>query len=193
MLVRDPPWRPILPMQQSVSGPRGRLVRMADITSVRNFEAVGPLRIDEVEGMAAYVHVRERLLDLGHMAGDALTARAAGGVMCVLLDRRGMRTVLRVRPMTGHAYAAARFPQHGVILRAVRIVTVEAGDAARIHEAGHEVVALHAVLVRRAIRKMRERRLPEFVILKFPEIIQVEAGVKSDGPIIVFAHSCPVR
>jgi hypothetical protein len=32
---------------------------------------------------------------------------------------------------------------------------------------------------------MRERRLPEFVILKLPEVIQLEADVKSDRPVVV--------
>ena len=89
--------------------------------------------------------------------------------------------------MTGQAHAAARLPQHGVVVRAVRIVATEAGDAARVHQAGHEVVALHAVLVRRAIGEMGERRLAEFVILELPEVVEVQADVKADRPVIVFA------
>src|SRR6266404_2378616 len=186
-LVADAPGGSILPVQQGVHCPRRRFVRMADVARVRDFQAVGPLRIDEVEGMAADVHVCDRLLDFRHVAGDALAARAARSMVGMLFDRRGMRAILRVRPVTGEAYAAGRLPQHGVIIRAVRIMAAEAGDAACIHQAGHEVVALHPVLVRRAIRKMCEGRLAKLVILELPEVVQAEAGVKSDRPIIVFS------
>jgi hypothetical protein len=38
----------------------------------------------------------------------------------------------------------------------VRIVAAETGDAARVHHALNEIVASHAVLVRGAVRKVRE-------------------------------------
>ena len=90
--------------------------------------------------------------------------------MRVLLDRRGVRAILRIRPVACQAHAAAGLPQHRVVLGAVRIMATEAGDAARIHQAGHEVVALHAVLVRGAVGEMGERRFAELVILELPEV-----------------------
>ena len=51
------------------------------------------------------------------------------------------------------------------------IMTTEAGDPARVHDAGREVVALHPVLVPCAIRKMCERCLAEFVLFQFPEVL----------------------
>ena len=45
--------------------------------------------------MAAHFHLAEGLGDLRHVAGNALTAGTAGGVMGMLLDRCRMRSVLR--------------------------------------------------------------------------------------------------
>ena len=53
------------------------------------------------------------------------------------------------------------------------VVAAEAGDAARVHQALHEVVALHAVLVRGAVGKVRERRLAELVLFELPEVLQL--------------------
>jgi len=70
----------------------------------------------------------------------------------------GSRYVARlvVRAMARRTYLRGWFTQHRVILRAMRIVATEAGDAAGIHQALHEIVALHAVLVRRAVGEMGE-------------------------------------
>ena len=56
----------------------------------------------------------------------------------------------------------------------MRIVAAEARHAARIHQAGHEVVALHSVLVSGAIGKMCESRLAELVLLEHPEVGEIE-------------------
>ena len=51
------------------------------------------------------------LLDLRHVAGDAVAARAAARVMRVLLDAWRMRAVRRVRTVTGQAQVACGFEQ----------------------------------------------------------------------------------
>jgi hypothetical protein len=130
-LIRDAPGGAVLPMQQGVRCPSCRLVRVADIARVRDFQAVGPIRVDEVEGVTADVHVRDRLFDLRHMAGNTLTSRAARHVVRVLFDRRRVRAILRVRPMAGQTYAAGGLPQHEPALLFVLIfpgeMAVEAG------------------------------------------------------------------
>ena len=63
-----------------------------------------------------------------------------------------------------------RQPQFRVIRRAVHVVATEAGHAAAIHHALREIIALHAVLVRRAVGKMREGRLAERVLFELPVI-----------------------
>ena len=66
----------------------------------------------------------------------------------------------------------------------MRVMATEASDAVRIHEAGNEVVALHAILVGRPVREMRERCLAEFVLFQFPEIIQTLAQFEADWPVV---------
>ena len=67
------------------------------------------------------------------------------------------------------------------------IVASEAGDAAAVHHALDEVVALHAVLVRGAVGEMREGGLAELVIFELPEILQIQAHVIADRPVVIFA------
>ena len=66
-------------------------------------------------------------------------------------------------------------------------MATEAGDAAAIHHTLHEIIALHAILVRSAIRKMSEARLAELVLFELPIILEVESGVESDRPVVIFA------
>ena len=73
------------------------------------------------------------------------------------------------------------------IVGAVRIVATETRDAARVHEALNEIVALHAVLVRGAVGKMREARFAELVLFKLPKIRKVQSNVEADGPVVVLA------
>lgn len=73
---------------------------MANIAGIRNFQSVGGCRSDETKGVTAHVHVGYRLLDLRHMAGNALIALAACFVVCVLLYGRRVGAVRRVRAVT---------------------------------------------------------------------------------------------
>jgi hypothetical protein len=50
----------------------------------------------------------------------------------------------------------------------MRVMAAEAANAVRIHEAGNEVVALHAILVGGPSAKC-ERCLAEFVLFQFPK------------------------
>src|SRR5439155_6822825 len=72
-----------------------------------------------------------------------------------------------------------------VVRGAVRVVATEAGDAAPVHDALHEVVALHPILVRRPVGEMRERRLSELVLFEPPEVLEMPALMESHGPIEV--------
>ena len=73
---------------------------MANITGVRNLQSVARCRSDEPKRVARHVHVGDCLLDLRHVASDALVALATRFVMGVLLDRRSVRAVRRVRAVT---------------------------------------------------------------------------------------------
>jgi hypothetical protein len=50
-----------------------------------------------------------------------------------------------------------RLPEIRIVRRAMDIVAIGTGDAARIHQALDEVVSLHPVLVRRTVGKVRKR------------------------------------
>ena len=73
---------------------------MADIAGVRNLQSVSRCRSDEVKRVAPHVHVGDRLLDLRHVASDALATLATCFVVRVLLNRWRVRAVRRVRAMT---------------------------------------------------------------------------------------------
>src|SRR6202020_10506 len=68
-LIGGAPGRAVLPVRQSVRCPRRWFVRMADVARVRDLQAIGPRRINEGEGVAAHIHVGDRLLDRRHVAG----------------------------------------------------------------------------------------------------------------------------
>ena len=73
---------------------------MANITGVGDLQSVTRCRRDKAKRVARHVHVRDRLLNLRHMARDALVALATRFVMGVLLDRRRVRAVRRARAVT---------------------------------------------------------------------------------------------
>lgn len=52
------------------------------------------------------------------------------------------------------------------------IVTRGTGDAMAVHEALHEIIALHTILVRRAIREVVESGLTKRAVFESPEIPQ---------------------
>ena len=75
--------------------------------------------------------------------------------------------------MAVQAEFLGRFAQLRVIVRAMHVVTAKAGHTATVHHTLYKIVPLHAVLVRRAIRKMSKRRLAQSVFFQSPEILQV--------------------
>src|SRR5215475_1424583 len=137
--------------------------------------------------MAADVDVRELCLDGRHVAADAVAALRAWLVVRVLLERARVRTVRRFRSVAGQTQHLGRLEEIGIVLRPVDVVTAEAGNAALVHHALGEVVPLHPVLVRRAVREMRERRLAELMLLELPEVLEPETGPEPDGPVVVLA------
>ena len=57
------------------------------------------------------------------------------------------------------------------MFRPVRVMTRRAGDAAAVHDALDEVIALHAVFVGRAVGVVREVGFAERVRLELPVIL----------------------
>lgn len=59
---------------------------MAQIARIWNLKRFGVARGHEVKGMASDILVRDRLLDLRHMTGDAFVARATRLMMGMFFD-----------------------------------------------------------------------------------------------------------
>src|ERR1700733_6511167 len=100
----------------------------------------------------AILLVGKYLGDVRHVAGGALTARTARPVVGVLRDGALQPRGILLR-MTGEAELVASGDQVRGISIAVHLVAVEAAEAAVVHGALDEVVALHAILVGTAVGK----------------------------------------
>src|SRR5665213_1586343 len=160
---------------------------MADIAGIWNLQCLGFARRDEVEGMTAHFLVRDRFGDLRHVTADALVACATGLMMGMRLDRGGVRPGLRVRTMAVETERVAGLAHHRDVFITMRIVATETGDAARIHQALGEIVTLHPVLVRGAVRKLGEGEVAELVVFALPVVLEVCADVKANRPIVILA------
>src|SRR6266853_271037 len=115
----------------------------------------------------------------------SFVARAAGFVVRVLLDRGGARTIRRLWAVALQTQHASRLQQVRVVLCAVHIMTTEACDAAGIHDTRGEIIALHAILVPRAVGEMGEGSLTQLVLFEAPKVAQLLACVEADRPIVV--------
>ncbi len=158
---------------------------MAGVAGVGDFILYRRGRRDELEGVRADVHVGELGLDLGHVAVHTLVARRARSVLRVGFDRRGVRAVGRTGSMALEARMTTELQELGVIGGAVHVMAGETRDAVRVHRALHEIVALHAILVGRAIGKMGKGVFTKIVFFQLPEIAQVLAWFVADGPIVI--------
>ena len=67
----------------------------------------------------------------------------------------------------------------------MHVVTAKASHSPAIHDTLDEVISLHSILVAGAVGKMREACFAQFVIFEPPEIPQVKALMKTDGPVVI--------
>ena len=156
---------------------------MTGVAGIRDLQAFGFARRNEPESMAADVDIANCLLDLRHVASYALASATARLMMRVLLDSGRARSVGRTRPVALQAHDIAGLDQVGIVGRAMDIVATETSNAMRVHDARHKIVPLHAILVRRAIGEVGERGLTRFMLLEFPELLEVEPHVKTGRPV----------
>ena len=164
---------------------------MTEIARIRNLQRLGLLRPNETKREAADFHVAQSLGDSRHVTGSASAARAATRVVRMLLDAGGVRPILRVGAMTGQAHRVSQPKQHRLIFGTVRIMATETRDAARVHEALNEIVALHAVLVSRAVGKMCEAGFAELVLFKLPKYARFNPTWKPTGHgLLAFDRVC---
>ena len=64
-------------------------------------------------------------------------------------------------------------------------MAVEAAELAVIHVALHKVIALHAILVRRAVGKVVKGGFTQLAVFQLPVILQPQADVVADGPVVI--------
>src|SRR5262249_23098355 len=92
-----------------------------------------------------------------------------------------------IGPWQGEQTAAPRVVGTGVVGVTGSCVAAEAGHPALVHLALDEIVALHPILMRRAVGKVRERRCAGRMFLETPEVTEPSALVEPDRPVEISA------
>ncbi len=151
-------------MPQCLRGPSRRFIGVTGSARIRDFVFIRFSRRDEPERVGVHIDICDGGLNRRHVAIHALTTRRAGAMVRVLLERGRTRPVGHARAVAGHADLRRRQPEFGIIGGAMHIMATETCHAAAIHHALHEIISLHAIFVRRGIRKMREARFAELVL-----------------------------
>ena len=143
-------------MPHRLGCPGGGLIRVTGRARIRDFVFVRHRWGDECERVRAHEHAGNGDFNFRHVAGHAFAARGAVFVVRVRSKCRRAGSVPRAGGVAIKANLVCGLSQLRVIPRAMHIVTVEAGDAAAVHDALHKIISLHSVFVRSAVRKMRE-------------------------------------
>ena len=172
-------------MAQGFGGPGGGFIRVTGRAGIWDFVLVGYGRGDEGECVSANFDVSNGGLDLRHVAGDALASWSACLVMGVLLERCGAGAVERHGAVAIETEFVSRLSKLSVVIGAMNIMASEAGDPSAVHQALHEVIALHAILMSGAIGEMREGHFTEGVIFELPKIAEFESDAKADRPVVI--------
>ena len=89
--------------------------------------------------------------------------------------------------MTSQAEFVRGLAQLRVVVGPMRVVAGGAGHPVTVHHALHEIVALHPVLVRRAICKVKEVSLSKRDVFELPVVGQVQTGAIAHRPVVGFA------
>ena len=153
------------PPLQLILCPSRRLVCVAGGARIGNLELVGCRRRDEFERVTADVYVRDGLLDLGHVAVDALSPSRSGLMVCMLLNGSGMGAIGRTRAVAGETNCGRRFEEIRIVRASVWVMATGTRYAMGVHRTLHEIIALHPVLVCGAIGEVSEGCLVGFVFL----------------------------
>ena len=160
-------------MTHRVRCPGVSLVFVARSTSIRHLVFFCHCRRDELESVRAHERAGDAFcLDLRHVAGYALTTRAAVLVVGVLLHGGYVWTVGRRCTVAVEADLVYGLTKLRIVFSAMYIMARCTGDALLVHHTLHEVIALHSVFVSGPVSKMSERCLPQCVIFESPVVRQ---------------------
>ena len=89
--------------------------------------------------------------------------------------------------MTAKAKLACRLDQVRIISGPMHVVAAKTSHATAVHQALHEIISLHSILVAGAVGKVRKARFAQLVFFEPPEIFQVQSLMKTGGPVVVLA------
>ena len=142
---------------------------MARVARVWDAELLGHLWPDESKGVAADELTLDSDFDIRHVACRALAASAFFGMMRMFSDR-GAQACRIVLGMTAEAKLIARCNQIGRVAAAVNVMAIETAEAAMVHVTVYEIVALHPVLVRSAVRPVIEVLNTKLRLFKTPGV-----------------------
>ena len=180
--MRNSPGRRVIPFFEFLFGPFGRLANVARGAWIGYAGLLSLLWRDEAEGVRRDVVVFDGLLDSRHVAGNALAAGAVGSVMSVLTDS-AMQTGGILASVAAEAKRVAADRERGDGA-AVDLMAIEATDLAVIHVALHEIVALHAVLVRGEIGELIEVGDAGLGFFELPVVGQPIARCIANRPVV---------
>src|SRR5579872_1621155 len=89
--------------------------------------------------------------------------------------------------MTTEADFIDRPDQLRVVLRAMHIVAGRACDLMPVHYALRKIIALHPVLVSRAVGEVVEVRRAQAAVFELPVILEAQTHLIADGPVVILA------
>lgn len=186
-LLSSAPRRDIGPAFQRLYCEIRRLGEMASSARIRHLQLFRSRRRDEFERMGTDIDVGKRLLDFRHVAAYALISGAARFVVGMGLNGGRAGTVGRVRAVALKAQDVGGLQEIRIVFRAVHVMAAEAAHAMGVHQTGNEIIALHPVLMGRAIREVGKRLLAEFMLFQLPEILKGFSGLEANRPIVILS------
>lgn len=161
---------------------------MAGGAGIRNLVFFSHLGSNETESVCVNECIRGSFgLDLGHVTSNTLASPGIFPMVSMRFQAGSARPVRRKRAVAREAQLIRRHNKLRVVTRSVHIMTTEASNPAPVHDALHEIVALHSVLVGGAISEIIEIRRTQAVVLERPVILQALAYFITNRPIVIFA------
>jgi|SRR5580692_5570256 hypothetical protein len=159
-----------VPVTDRFLGPSRRFLYVTGRTRIGNFELIRHRGRDKTERMRMHVRTGNAFgLYLRHMASHALAFPDCpfDGVYALPASPCAGRWAMLYHDIPGIAGSLAPAAAPGSPCRAHR--DTRAHDSVPVHHALHKIIALHAILVRRAIGKIIESSLPQAAVFELPE------------------------
>ena len=142
---------------------------MARRAGIGNPELLGEFGRYEAEGVTAHKVVGDSLFNPRHVAGRALAPRAHFSMMRMFADSP-MESGGVIFCMAAETQLVANDNKIRWVFIAVHLMAIKATHLAVIHHTLDKIIALHTVLVRRAILPVIEILGPQARFFKLPDV-----------------------